>query len=75
MTFSEEAAELHRIEAVAMSLGLTEAAFERILREVTAQAHAAGTEPASTLAAIRERVHQAARPVMPETGELDRAMA
>jgi histone H3/H4 len=68
MTFSEEAAELHRIEAVAMSLGLTETAFERILREVTVEAHAAATEPARTLAAIRERVHQAARRTMPEAG-------
>ena len=75
MTFSEEAAELHRLEAVAVSLGLGEAAFERILREVTTWAHAVGTAPADTLAAIRGRIHQAACMALPEGCETGRAMA
>lgn len=42
MPLSEEAAELHRLEAVAMSLGLTAAAFERILQHVTGPMQATG---------------------------------
>lgn len=60
MTFSEEAAELHRLEAVALSLGLTERAFEDILLGVVAAAHAAGTLPAKQLAEVRLRIHEAA---------------
>jgi hypothetical protein len=60
MTFSEEAAELHRLEAVALSLGLTERAFEDILLAVVATAHASGKAPAHQLANIRQRVHDAA---------------
>lgn len=75
MTFSKEAAELHRIEAAAISLGLTEAAFEPILREVTAQALVAGNAPTDTLTTIRNRVHEAARWAMPTACATDRALA
>ena len=60
MTFSEEAAELHRLEAVALSLGLTERIFEDILLEVIAAAHASSRLPTDQLAEIRLRLHEAA---------------
>lgn len=60
MTFGEEAAELYRLEAVALSLGLTEPAFEDILLEVIAPAQAADTLPAEQLAEVRQRIHEAA---------------
>lgn len=56
MTFQEQAAELHRLEAVALSLGLSDAQFERILLDITATVGAAGASPAEQLAAIRARV-------------------
>ena len=56
MTFEEQAAELHRLEAVALSLGLSDTQFERILLEVTVAADAAGASPAEQLDAIRARV-------------------
>ena len=59
MTFSEEAAELHRLEAVAVSLGMTSAAFECILREVTAAAQVVGASPAEQLGEIRRCIHLA----------------
>lgn len=60
MTFSEEAAELHRLEAVALSLGLTERAFEDILLAVVAEAYAIGRPPAQQLTEVRQRIHEAA---------------
>ncbi|MBY0260140.1 hypothetical protein [Methylobacterium sp.] len=42
LTFAEQAAELHQIEAVALSLGLSKDAFEQIALEVTAEAWTAG---------------------------------
>jgi hypothetical protein len=73
MTFSEEAAELHRLEAVALSLGLTERVFEDILIEVIAAAHAIGMMPADQLAEIRQRLHEAAAQLRPvrESRELE----
>ena len=56
MTFEEQAAELHRLEAVALSLGLSDTQFECILLDVTARVGAAGDSPAEQLAAIRARV-------------------
>lgn len=58
MTFAEQAAELHQIEAAALSLGLSEEAFERIALEVTAEAWTAGNlTPEHQLVEIRRRVH------------------
>jgi len=56
VTFQEQAAERHCLEAVALSLGLSDAEFERILQEVTAAAGIVGASPAEQLATIRERV-------------------
>lgn len=61
MTFEEEAAELHQLEAVARCLGLSESAFEAIAMAVTAQAQASGGgTPTAQLAEIRRRIHEAA---------------
>jgi hypothetical protein len=67
MNFSEEAAELHRLEAVALSLGLTERAFEDILLAVVAAGHANGRMPADQLAEIRLRIHEVGRSAPPES--------
>ncbi|POR40402.1 hypothetical protein [Methylobacterium sp. V23] len=56
MTFEEQAAELHRLEAVALSLGLSDTQYERILLDVTATLGAAGASPAEQLATIRVRI-------------------
>jgi len=56
LTFPEQAAELRCLKAVAMSLSLSGAKFEHILREVTATAGAAGATPAEQLATIRVRI-------------------
>lgn len=56
MTFSEQAAELHRLEAAALSLGLSETQFERIAKAVSAQTDMA---PDEMLAEIRRRVYAA----------------
>lgn len=60
MTFEEQGVELRRLEAAALSLGLSDAEFVRIAREVTA----VGSERASAgtlLAEIRRRIHAADR--------------
>lgn len=63
MTFEEQAAELHRLEAVARSLGLSDELFEAILGAVT---RAALSDPHATpegqLAEIGERIQAAAAP-------------
>jgi hypothetical protein len=56
VTFEEQAAELHRLEAVALSLGLSDTQYERILLDVTATLGAAGASPAEQLATIRVRI-------------------
>ena len=58
MTFSEEAAELHRLEAVALSLGLSERAFAQIAQEAVAEGHASGGAPEDHLREIRRRIHE-----------------
>ncbi|KQP61877.1 hypothetical protein ASF41_22755 [Methylobacterium sp. Leaf111] len=60
MTFSEEAAELHRFEAVALSLGLTEQSFEDVLLTVVAEGRVSGRMPADQLSEIRQRIREAA---------------
>lgn len=67
MSFEEQAAELHRLEAVALSLGLSEAKFERILQDVTAAAHVDGTTPADQLAKIRRHIQEQGRRLVPST--------
>lgn len=60
MTFEEQGAELRRLEAAALSLGLSDAEFVRIAQEVTAN----GGEwalPSALLAEIRRRIHTADR--------------
>ena len=62
MTFEEQAAELHQLEAVAKCLGVSEGHFERIALAVTAEAAVSGWAPEQQLAEIRRRIHvQAAR--------------
>lgn len=62
MSFAEQAAELHQLEAVARSLGLSEAAFERIALDVTAEAWIAGNyPPEQQLAEIRRRINECCR--------------
>jgi hypothetical protein len=56
MTFEEEAAELHRLEAVAKSLGMTERAFELIALDVNRRGKAEGTPFEEQLAEIRRRI-------------------
>jgi hypothetical protein len=56
MTFEEQAAELHQLEATARSLGLSERAYERIILEVNARGNAAGVSFEDQLAEIRRRV-------------------
>lgn len=67
MTFEEQAAELHRLEAVALSLALSQGRFERILQEVTAAAHLDGTTPADQLAEIRRQIREQGRRSLPST--------
>ena len=58
MTFEEQAAELARLEALAKSLGMSFAAFERIALEVAQDAHRSSIVRTSeqTLAEIRRRI-------------------
>jgi hypothetical protein len=56
MKFEEEAAELHRLEAVALSRGLTHSQFQRIALEVNAEGLAKGLSPEEQLAEIRRRI-------------------
>ena len=53
MTFEQQAAELHRLEGIAKSLGLSEAAFERIAKEVSGRDD---MTPEEKLAEIRKKV-------------------
>jgi hypothetical protein len=59
VTFEEQVAELARLEAVAKSLGLSDAIFDRILLEVSvdAQRSSAARTPAQTLNEIRRRIY------------------
>jgi hypothetical protein len=59
MTFEEQVAELARLEAVAKSLGLSDAIFDRILLEVSVdtQRSSAARTPAQTLNEIRRRIY------------------
>ena len=58
MTFEEQAAELARLEALARSLGMSDAAFERIALEVMQNAHRSSVKrtPEQTLDEIRRRI-------------------
>jgi hypothetical protein len=59
VTFEEQVAELARLEAVAKSLGLSDAIFDRILLEVSVDAQrlsVAGT-PEQTFEKIRRRIY------------------
>jgi hypothetical protein len=56
MTFEEQAAELHRLESVAKSLGMSERTFEKIALEVNRRGSAEGVSFEDQLAAIRSRV-------------------
>lgn len=58
MTFEEQATELHALDALAMSLGLSDAEFVRVATAAIAEAHAEGTGPNGPLAKIRERLMQ-----------------
>ena len=58
LTFPEQAAELHRLEAVALSLGLSETAFEIIAKDVAS--HTDRT-PEEMLEEIRRRVMERAQ--------------
>lgn len=53
LTFEQQAAELHRLEAVALSLGLSEEAFEIIAKDVASQTD---RTPEEMLEEIRRRV-------------------
>lgn len=57
MKFEEQAAELHRLEAVALSLGLSETAFEIIAKDVASQTD---RTPEEMLEEIRRRVMERA---------------
>ena len=59
MTFEEQVAELARLEAVAKSLGLSDAIFDRILREVSvdAQRSSVARMPEQTFDEIRRRIY------------------
>jgi hypothetical protein len=56
MTFEEQAAELHRLESVAKSLGMSERAFEILALEVNKRGSAEGMSFEDKLAEIRRRV-------------------
>jgi hypothetical protein len=58
VTFQEHAAELARLEALAKSLGMSFATFERIALEVAQDAHRSSVVRTSeqTLAEIRRRI-------------------
>ena len=69
MTFEEQAAELHQLEAVAKCLGISEGHFERIALAVTAEGAASDHAPRQQLDEIRRRVHAAAEASSPRRGE------
>ena len=56
MTFEERAAELHRLDAFAMSLGLSDAEFVRIAQDAIVEGHAKGADPGGYLVEIRRRI-------------------
>lgn len=56
MTFEEQAAELHALDALAMSLGLSDAEFVQIATTAIGEAHAEGTGPNGPLVKIRQRL-------------------
>jgi hypothetical protein len=56
LTFEEQAAEFHRLEAVALSMGLSHSQFERIAMQVNAEGLAKGLTPEEQLAEIRRRI-------------------
>ncbi len=56
ITFEEQAAELHALDALAMSLGLSDAEFVRIAIAAIGEAHAERTGPNGPLATIRQRL-------------------
>lgn len=60
MTFEEQGVELRRLEAAALSLGLSDDEFVRIAQEVTA-AGGEWASPGALLAEIRRRIHAADR--------------
>ena len=72
MTFEEQAAELARLEALAKSVGMSAAAFDRIAVEVTQDAHRSSVEhpPAQILAEIRRQIMppRTKNPPRPEPG-------
>ena len=59
MTFEEQVAELARLEAVAKSLGLSDAIFDRILMDVAGdvQKLSVPRTPEQTLDEIRRRIY------------------
>jgi transcriptional regulator GlxA family with amidase domain len=59
MTFEEQAAELARLKAIAKSLGMSEAVFDRIFLEATFNAKRSGIKrtPAQTIDEIRLRIY------------------
>lgn len=59
MKFEDQCAELHQLEAVALSLGLSKAAYERIALDVSVEARQRGWWPLASLAEIRRRIHDA----------------
>lgn len=61
MTFEEQAAALHRLEAVALTCGLSHGQFERIAQAVNAEGLRGGSTPEEQLAEIRRRITQKAR--------------
>jgi hypothetical protein len=66
-------AELHRLEAVAISLGLSEAKFEHISHDVTGAARKSKTAPAEQLVEIRRQIYDVARFATPAGRESLRA--
>lgn len=56
MTFEEQAAELHRLESVAKSLGMSERAFELIALDVNRRGSLEGASFEDQLAEIRRRI-------------------
>ena len=61
MTFEEQAYELHRLESVAKSLGMSERAFELIALEINRCGSAEGLCFEDQLAEIRRRVMKTRR--------------
>ena len=68
MTFEERAEELHRLDAFAVSLGLSDAEFVRIAQDAIAEGHAKGADPDSYLADIRRRIVERGDRHMRRTG-------